>query len=215
MRAIIVATVTGKCLPVFLASVEAYVPEDVAVFISAPLNVLVEYHPKRTHNVIWNDADNHGDAYNKLAKQAFGLGYDELIECNDDVVFNPDTYEILMQDVASVDPATIGWVAVRSNAVRSTQNIKFIDKEEMFEAWVVSPILGYINKNAWVDYLPINDYGDDVQCMDMTKNGRIHYVSRAYAHHVGSHTIKTVGNPHYGRDREIVKQLRPEYYKGF
>ena len=85
----------------------------------------------------------------------------------------------------------------------------------MFETWVVSPILGYISKEAWIDYLPLNDFGDDVQCMDMTAKGLKHYVSRAYAHHVGSHTLKTVGNPHYGRDRERLKELRPEYYKGF
>lgn len=215
MRAIIVATVTGKCLPVLLASIEAYVPEDVALFVSAPLSVPVEHQTRRAFTVLINDADNYGDAYNKLARFAFNIGRDSLIVCNDDVVFNPDTYEMLVQDVESLDPATTGWVAVRSNAVRSAQNIKFMDKDEMFEAWVVSPILGCVSKHAWVDYLPLNDYSDDVQCMDMTKNGLIHYVSRAYAHHVGSHTIKTVGNPHYGRDREILKQQRPEYYKGF
>ena len=190
---------------------------DVATLPDGAYLYLIEYNPEtnRYHNVIWNNADNHGDAYNKLAWQAFGSGYDAIIECNDDVVFNPWTYELLMEDVASLDPSETGWVCVRSDNIRSTQNIKFIDKDEMFETWVVSPILGYISKEAWIDYLPLNDFGDDVQCMDMTAKGLKHYVSRAYAHHVGSHTLKTVGNPHYGRDRERLKELRPEYYKGF
>ncbi len=86
MKAIAIATTEGKCLPVLAASVTFYVPEDVTVFLAGS-DIIFPRH--RTVNLP-NDATNFGDAYNAVVKRAFEE-FDEVVVCNDDIVFNPIT----------------------------------------------------------------------------------------------------------------------------
>jgi hypothetical protein len=167
MKAIVIATVDGKCMPVLSKSIEMYVPDSVEVIVYK------------------NNAGNYGDAYNHIVNKAF-MQYDEIIVANDDIVLTPSSYSWLLEDVAHLKRFNqLGWVVARSDEVRPLQQ----GKGDVFEVPVVSPLFGYISKEAWVDFPPINWYSDDIQCIDISAKGYRHFVSRSYVHHVGSQTI--------------------------
>ena len=203
-----IASVTGKCLPVLLASIKAYVPETVELFIAGPSEYLGNH---RCFSYL-NQATNYGDAYNFLANKAFEY-HDEIIIANDDVVLTPDTYRLLDEDVKLLKMSyKIGWVTAKSDKVKSYQNIRFNAPSTPFETQRVSPLFGYISRVAWIDYPPINWYSDDIQCIDMINNGYRHFVSRAYVHHVGSQTIGEDENKNRLASVPWIKQHRPELY---
>ena len=195
MKAIAIATTQGKCLPVLAASVTFYVPQDVTVFLAGS-DIIFPRH--RTVNLP-NDATNFGDAYNAVIRRAF-QEFDEVVVCNHDIVFYPSTWKLLGEDGAFLRDKIIplGWVAARSAYARGLQNIRLGQgKMEWFRyetenliniTDVIAPICSYIHKDAWVDFPPLNWYSDDVQCLDIQKNGFQHAISRAYVHHVGSQT---------------------------
>jgi hypothetical protein len=80
---------------------------------------------------------------------------------------------------------------------------------------IIAPFAAYIHRDAWIDFPPINNYSDDVQCLDMRLEGTKNYISRAYVHHVGGDTT--------GRDWKKMRddaypwiaQNRPEYAKAW
>jgi hypothetical protein len=84
--AIIVCTVNGACLDVMTTSLNAYVPRDVERYVH--------------HKV----GANFGDAYNFAAREAFKR-HDEILVCNDDIVFTPTTWAVLLADVAHLRKA--------------------------------------------------------------------------------------------------------------
>jgi hypothetical protein len=192
MKAIVICTTHGKCLPVMLASISEYVPRDVVVYLAGS-NLQPPNH--ETINLP-NDERNFGDAYNAACAIAFER-FDEIVIANDDIVFTPNTWETLSSDVNFINKKfkDSGYVACRSDFARSPQNIRtgqdgieflrFVSEEKIIITDVISPICASIKKSAWVDFPPINYFSDDVQCLDMKRN---HYVSRAYVHHVGSQT---------------------------
>ena len=219
MKAIAIATTQGKCLPVLAASVTFYVPQDVTVFLAGS-DIIFPRH--RTVNMP-NDATNFGDAYNAVVKRAFEE-VDEVVVCNDDIVFNPTTWKLLGEDVAFLRDKSIpfGWVAARSDYARGLQNIRLGQgKMEWFRyetenliniTDVIAPICSYIHKDAWVDFPPINWYSDDVQCLDIQKNGFQHAISRAYVHHVGSQTCGFNAKELIQSAQPWIKENRPELY---
>ncbi len=121
MKAIAIATTEGKCLPVLAASVTFYVPQDVTVFLAGS-DIIFPRH--RTVNLP-NDATNFGDAYNAVVKRAFEE-VDEVVCCNDDIVFNPYTWQTLAEDISLLrrENNPLGWVACRSDYARGYQNIR-------------------------------------------------------------------------------------------
>ena len=219
MKAIAIATTEGKCLPVLAASVTFYVPQDVTVFLAGS-DIIFPRH--RTVNLP-NDATNFGDAYNAVVKRAFEE-FDEVVVCNDDIVFNPSTWKLLGEDVAFLRDKRIplGWASARSDYARGLQNIRLGQgKMEWFRyetenliniTDVIAPICSYISKEAWVDFPPINWYSDDVQCLDIQKKGFQHAISRAYVHHVGSQTCGFNAKELIQSAQPWIKANRPELY---
>jgi hypothetical protein len=78
--AIVVCTKNARCLDVMRASIKAYVPHGIRTYVSHGLGPTF------------------GEAYNEAARIAF-KEHDQLVICNDDIVFTPTTWAKLMGDV--------------------------------------------------------------------------------------------------------------------
>lgn len=194
MIPIVTSTVGSLCLPVFEASVKAYCP-GVKLIISR------------------NNATNYGDAFNTAVNEAF-QNWDEVIVANDDIVLNPTSYAKLLEDVSALKRRVkLGWVVAKSDNVRAFQDIRANRDDQVYEVPVASPLFGYISKEAWVNYPPINWYSDDIQCIDIKKAGFRHFVSRSYVHHVGSSTIGVDNNRNHFESEPWIKINRPELHK--
>ena len=203
--AIIVCTVNGACLDVMKASLRAYVPFEVEKHIHLKVG------------------ENFGDAYNFAAREAF-KSHDEILVCNDDIVFTPTTWSVLMEDVAYLRQAipNLGYVATRSDYARGEQNVRsgrgkidflrYESERHIVEAPVIAPICAWVHRDAWVDFPPINWFSDDVQCLDMKRR---HFISRAYVHHVGSQTCGQDAQRCYKDAEPWLRANRPELHARF
>jgi len=203
--AIIVCTVNGACLNVMTASLNAYVPSDVERYV---------------HHKI---GKNFGDAYNFAAREAFKR-HDEILICNDDIVFTPTTWALLLADVAHLRKVVpnLGYVATRSDYARGEQNVRsgrgkidflrYQSERHIVETPVIAPICAWIHRDAWVDFPPINWFSDDVQCADMKRR---HFISRAYVHHVGSQTCGQDAQRCYEDAEPWLLANRPEMHARF
>ncbi len=219
MKAIAIATVSGKCLVTMAASITEYVPRDVAVFLSGS-KIILPRHRTITSD---NTATNFGDAYNAVVQQAFAE-FDEVVVCNDDIVFTPTTWQSLSEDVFRLKSENIplGWVACRSDYARGYQNIRlgkgpmswfrYETENSIIETDVIAPICAYIHKNDWIDFPPLNWYSDDVNCLDLQKAGKRHFISRAYVHHVGSQTCGFDAKNLIESAKPWIRENRPELY---
>ena len=203
--AIIVCTVHGACLDVMTASLNAYVPRDVERYVH--------------HKV----GANFGDAYNFAAHDAFQR-HDEILICNDDIVFTPTTWAVLLADVAHLRKVVpdLGYVATRSDYARGEQNVRsgrgkidflrYQSERHIVETPVIAPICAWIHRDSWVDFPPINWFSDDVQCADMKRR---HFISRAYVHHVGSQTCGQDAQRCYEDAEPWLLANRPELHARF
>ena len=203
--AIIVCTVNGACLDVMTASLNAYVPRDVERYVH--------------HKV----GANFGDAYNFAAREAFKR-HDEILVCNDDIVFTPTTWAVLLADVTHLRKVVpnLGYVATRSDYARGEQNVRsgrgkidflrYQSERHIVETPVIAPICAWIHRDSWVDFPPINWFSDDVQCADMKRR---HFISRAYVHHVGSQTCGQDAQRCYGDAEPWLLANRPELHARF
>ena len=219
MKAIAIATVDAKCLVTLAASITEYVPRDVIVYLSGSQLILPRHRTISMDNV----QKNFGDAYNAVVKRAFEE-VDEVVVCNDDIVFNPYTWQTLSEDVSLLKSENIplGWVACRSDYARGYQNIrlgqgkmewfKYETEHKILTAEVIAPICGWVSKEAWIDFPPLNWYSDDIQCLDMSNKGLRHFISRAYVHHVGSQTCGFDGMKCVRDAQPWIKENRPELY---
>ena len=117
MNAIVIATKTAKCLPVLLASIEHYVPENVEIYIAGS-DMLCRNH--KTHNLP-NDHTNFGDSYNYAVSVAFKQ-HNDIIVANDDIVLTPTSYSKLKEDTEYLRDYPIGWVSARSDYAKGPQN---------------------------------------------------------------------------------------------
>jgi len=221
VTALVIATQNAKCLPVLAASVTFYVPLEVEVYLSGS-DMLFPRH--RTLNSP-NEATNFGDAYNAVVRQAFER-HNDIIVCNDDIVFTPYTFQTLMEDVATLAHRKLGWVACRSDYARGAQNVRYrhdgdgfamkhASENHIVRTPVIAPICAYIQKPAWVDFPPINWFSDDIQCHDMSQQGFEHYISRSYIHHVGSQTCGMDYDKCIEDARPWVMENRPEFSSWF
>ena len=203
--AIIVCTVNGACLDVMTASLNAYVPREVERYVH--------------HKV----GKNFGDAYNFAAREAFKR-HDEILICNDDIVFTPTTWAVLLADVAHLRKVVpnLGYVATRSDYARCEQNVRsgrgkidflrYQSERHIVETPVIAPICAWIHRDSWVDFPPINWFSDDVQCADMKRR---HFISRAYVHHVGSQTCGQDAQRCYEDAEPWLLANRPELHARF
>ena len=212
MNAIVIATKNAKCLPVLLASIEAYVPHYVMTFISGSPQCCKSL---RSVNIT-NTGNTYGESYNTIVNKAFEM-YDNIIVANDDVVLTPDTYRKMEEDLEYLTGRghKIGWLGARSDYAHPTQLVQNLDPNLIHHSTRISPLFAYVNRQAWVDYEPINWYSDDIQCIDMNQKGYEHFVSRAYVHHVGSQTIGTDNQKNHLQPQEWIKTNRPIMYEKF
>lgn len=203
LTAIALSTVSAKTLPVMMKSIEQYIPMDVEIYVAHRDFSHIDYHSRcHSMHLVKSDAKNFGDAYNFVCKRAFEK-HDAIIVCNDDIVFRPDTYEKLQHEFSFLHEGigkALGWVACRDDFSAGIQNIrwagdgamngvKYAHEMRAIETDVIAPICAAIHKDSWIDFLPINWYSDDIQCMMMQEKGMHHIVSTAYVHHVGSQSM--------------------------
>lgn len=217
MQAIVICTTKAKCLPVMLASITFYVPQDVTVFIAGSDMVLPRH---RTINLP-NDYKNFGEAYNAAMVRAYEE-FDEVVIANDDVVLTPYTWPTLAKEVSQLKRqiSDLGYVASRSDYARGYQNVrlgegqmsffKYESEHKIIEVDVIAPIFAYIHKNNWISFPPINWYSDDIQCLDMKQTGTRHFVSTAYVHHVGSETCGKDAMKCIREAQPWIEKNRPE-----
>ena len=218
--AIVIATKTAKCLPVLLASIDEYVPEEVTVIISGSD---LECSRHNTVNLP-NNGTNYGDSYNDVVRYAYEM-FPEIIVANDDIVLTPSSFDLLIEDKVLLKNHNVGWLCSRADYVRGLQNIrdagqrrngvKFVEENQVIQSDILSPLFGIISREAWVDYKPINWYSDDIQCLEISAAGFTNYISRSYVHHVGSQTI---GMDHGKNDQEArswIKNSMPEFYEAW
>jgi hypothetical protein len=191
MLPIVVSTIGSSSLSMMEASVKAYAPEAELMVFQGSLG-------------------NFGADYNMAVNKAFEK-YDEIIVANDDIVLTPTSYTQLLEDVKHLKRFNkVGWVVSRADEVRPLQMGK---STQIVEVPVVSPLFGYISKEAWVDFPPINWYSDDIQCLDIMENGYRHFVSTAYIHHVGSTTIGQDNSKNHYDAQPWIEQNRPDLYE--
>ena len=218
--AIVIATKTAKCLPVLLASIDEYVPEEVTVIISGSD---LECSRHNTVNLP-NNGTNYGDSYNDVVRYAYEM-FPEIIVANDDIVLTPSSFNLLIEDKVLLNNHKVGWLCSRADYVRGLQNIrdagqrrngiKFVEENQVIQDDILSPLFGIISREAWIDYKPINWYSDDIQCLEISAAGYKNYISRSYVHHVGSQTI---GMDHGKNDQEArswIKECMPDFYEAW
>ncbi len=218
--AIVIATKTAKCLPVLLASIDEYVPDEVTVIIAGSD---LECSRHNTVNLP-NNGTNYGDSYNDVVRYAFEM-FPEIIVANDDIVLTPSSFDLLIEDKVLLKNHNLGWLCSRADYVRGLQNIrdagevrngvKFVEENQVIQSDILSPLFGIISREAWIDYKPINWYSDDIQCLEISAAGYRNYISRSYVHHVGSQTI---GMDHSKNDQEArswIKNSMPEFYEAW
>ena len=226
MIPICIATVHGKGLSVLLESIRQYAPEH-PVYLHGPESVIEKYDATLK---IFGQPSSFGDDYNYIIKRAL-QDYDQVIVANDDIVLTPDSIKVLLEDVAIINTmhsVRAGWVASRSDAARPGQNVRITEQPERLhfykfpsEAHIkmveeVSPILGWINKEAFGEgFPPLNWYSDDVHCLDLRKRGYSHFVSASYVHHIGSHTIGYDAKKLHDQALPWLQANRPEYAKAW
>ena len=178
------------------------------------------------HRTVCSDnvATNFGDAFNAVIDRAF-QEFDEIVVCNDDIVFNPYTWQTLGEDVSILrgENIPLGWVSCRSDYARGYQNIRLGKGKMAWFRWetekkilpvdIIAPICAYIHKEAWVPFPPLNWYSDDVQCLDVIEKNFTNWISRAYVHHVGSQTCGFDEQSLIQSAKPWIKENRPELYK--
>lgn len=226
MIPICIATVHGKGLGVLLESIRQYAPEH-PVYLHGPESVIEKYDATLK---IFGQPSNFGDDYNYIIKRAL-QDYDQVIVANDDIVLTPDSIKVLLEDVAIINTmhsVRAGWVAARSDAARPCQNVRITETPERLhfykfpsEAHIkmveeVSPILAWINKEAFGDgFPPLNWYSDDVHCRDLIERGYSHFVSASYVHHIGSSTIGFDAKKLHDQAMPWLLEHRPSYAKAW
>ena len=189
MPAILVCTVTGRCLPVLEASIKNYCP-DVELLIFK------------------TGKPSFGESYNFAMEKAFE-DHDELILVSDDVVLTPTSYQYLMDDVEALKQIhgdKLGIVGAHSDSAAFRQNIRYQNgdhnkldhhygkwdwENQNRESDIVAPIFCWISKKAFQEaqFPPTNWYSDDVICLDLNQRGFKNFISKSYVHHVGAQTV--------------------------
>ena len=199
-----------------LASIDAYVPKEVTVIISGSDLEL----PRHNTINLPNNGTNYGDSYNDVVRYAFDM-FPEIIVANDDIVLTPNSFDLLIEDKVLLKNHNLGWLCSRADYVRGLQNIregmcrtgiKFARESQAIQSDVLSPLFGIISREAWVDYMPINWYSDDIQCLQISANGFQNYISRSYVHHVGSQTIGMDNRKNDEEAKIWIKANIPELY---
>lgn len=158
--------------------------------------------------------------------RTFGAAYEwaltqtpgEWILANDDIVLRPDTVELLLEDVKVAEAkGQAGFVAARFNYGRRDQ-LAMGNSPRLEEAACVAAVFAWACVDAFdgVTWPDCNWYSDDVLCHDMRQQGKRHWMSRAYVHHIGERSTRQHGETQddLNRDgRQWVRTHRPEFLR--
>ena len=224
---IVIATVRGHGLAVLLESIKQYAPEC-PVYLRGPESVLENF---QADHKIYGQPRNFGDDYNEVIEAAI-KEWSSCIVANDDIVLTPTSVKVLMEDVAiikTMHSVKAGWVASRTDAARSGQNVrigqpgerlsffKFPSEAHIKMVGEVSPIFAWISSDAFEEakFPPLNWYSDDVHCRDLIEKGYSHFVSASYVHHIGSNTIGMNGKQLHQDAMPWLLENRPKYAKAW
>jgi hypothetical protein len=219
---IVVCSTSGRCAPVFAASIKAYAPNHPVLWSrkggDADFGNETKYH--------CNYGKSFGESYNNAIQAAFDIWPSEtLYIANDDVVLTPTTISDLERDMEALRAFKVGIVACRSDFVMWQQNIRctiendsrlgpqWASESLIKEVDVVAPVFAAITREGWnsgVRIPPINWFSDDIWCLDLKRKGFRHFVSRAYVHHAGSQTIGRDFKALEAESMEWVKANRPD-----
>lgn len=209
MTPIVVCTVTGVPVRVLEASVWAYCP-DVPLIINKV---------KRS---------SFGESFNAAMESAF-KNYDEVIIANDDIVLNPDSYRLMMEDVAALKEKhgdKLGLVSAISDNIRPVQNIRYQQTSDETLSWskwswedkvrhcdVVGLGLTWVPKYIFEaeKIPPISFYSDDIWTQDLHDMGFFNYISRSYIHHAGSVTVGKNWWANHDAAMPWIKANRPDF----
>jgi hypothetical protein len=211
ITAICIASTKGTCLPVMMKSIEEYIPNDIEIYLIHQQDVISWHSRKHIVHLEKNISKSFGEAYNRVCNWAFEK-HQNIIICNDDIVFNPSTFELLQHDYnmlcEQIFHERIGYLTARTDYSRGRQNIRckeendtmqglrFASELSIIETDIIAPICAVISKDSWIDFLPINWYSDDVQCLMLKEQKRKNFISRAYVHHVGSQSVGSMQIEH-------------------
>jgi hypothetical protein len=212
-----------KCLPVLLKSIELYVPEDVEVFITSPNKQFLPKH--KVHHFV-HTYETCGAAHNFIAHKIFET-HDSFVSIDDDVVLNPNTYSVLMDDVNELKSMgfKLGAVAGRTNYAKGFQNIRtgsgkltsltYESEGFIVETDYLAGILAWVQKSTWVSLAPIDWFADDVACEEYLENESRLFISRAYFHHVGSQTFGTDFAKCAENSENWLRENRPDMHEKY
>lgn len=230
MQAIVICTIGNPGITVLLESIRVYAP-TIPVYVFSKERKSERAFRKILPNVQIreNVGNNFGDAYNVAIESVFNeFCRDSLIIANDDVVINPSTLALLLEDkqILEENGQKIGFLGARSDYVLPDQNIRFPVRQDKQDGlrWeselmikptgVIAPIFATITREAWdtAKFPSTNWYSDNIICHDLQKAGYRHFVSRAYVHHAGSQTIGMDYKKCHEEPREWIKAHRPDMY---
>jgi len=200
--ALCIASINNKCLPVLLESIKQYIPIEIPIYLYAHDYI----NHKLKHKVLQkpNIYTTFGDAYNHVVNNAF-INYDNVLICNDDIVFTPNTFTDLMMNLDIINNVgmldSMGYLACRTDYSAGGQNIRNSNNTEFngmhYNAEfvitltdVIAPICALIHKSAWIDFKSINYFSDNIQCNEIIDKGYQHYIGTFYVHHVGSQSLQ-------------------------
>ena len=209
MTPIVTCTVTGVPVRVLEASVWAYCP-DVPLIINKV---------KRS---------SFGESFNAAMEAAF-KNYDEVIISNDDIVLNPNSYRLMMEDVAALKERhgdKLGVVSSISDLIMPVQNIRYQQNPEETLTWpkwswedkvrhcdVVG--LGFVWVPKYVFEAeripPISYYSDYIWTQDLHDMGFFNYISRSYVHHAGSVTLGNNSEAEHEKAMPWICKNKPEF----
>ena len=210
-----------KCLPVLLKSIELYVPEDVEIFITSPNKQFLPKH--KVHHFV-HTYETCGVAHNFIAHKIFET-HDSFVSIDDDVVLNPNTYSVLMDDVNELKSMgfKLGAVAGRTNYAKGFQNIRkgsgklyslgYESENQIIETDYLAGIVSWCQKSTWVSLAPIDWFADDVACEEYLGNESRLFISRAYFHHVGSQTFGTDFAKCKEKSESWLRENRPDMHE--
>ena len=230
MSPIVICTVGNPGITILLESIRVYTP-DIPVFLFAKDAELEHKARKILPNIVFrtNSGTNFGDSYNEAIDATFAAEYESVIVSNDDVVLNPTSVSLLLEDARILEQQNVkyGFIGARSDYVLHDQNIRFpVSKDKnvalkwesehyIKETGVIAPIFAYLTKEAWsvAKFPSTNWYSDNIICHDLQKAGYRHFVSRSYVHHAGSQTVGTDFEKCHEEPREWIKANRSDIYE--
>lgn len=229
MTPILICSKGSPCVSVLLASITAYVPENVPLYVYG----VEKLHPRLNWNDLGKNVGNtFGESYNYAMSQVFMDGHDTVILANDDIVLDPNTYWLLCHDrmLLKQQGHKVGFVSARSNMASMPQNIrskqendqwngmKWASEETIAQVEWTAPLFASVDKEGWPGFPPTNFFSDNVACSDMADEGYKHFLSRAYVHHVGSSTIGRghgTDSKNYMEAEDWLKLNRPRLHKRY